>query len=294
LAQYLKISSESDNNVDLAPKKGLPPLLKPVNELSPVSISYLSVSYGLTTELFKFWSKNNFSPFYLKQSKNETTGEHNCMMVRPLDTSTINYSYIFEDFKRRFVKLLSADFRDLDLGVSIDIIKPNLNNRDTPQEFKPDNAREIIELLFTPLDLKRLEAYGRNSVEHYMIKDLISTIAELFFLNYFLEDAKLSFSQAVILIAVGLQKRTVEELSDKLELTHSQILALYNKTIKRLYSYIKGTAEEKVERELELDNEDDKPKLQPLKADAEELIGDLVKKNYPRDVSGGNKKVKSK
>ena len=294
LANYLKISTKIDQNQNLAPKKGLPPLLKPVNELSPTQISYLSVSYGLTTELFKFWSKNKFSPFYIKQSKNETTGEHNCMMIKPLDTSVINYNFIFEDFKRRFVKLLSADFRDLDLGVCIDIIKPNLNNKDVSIEFKPENAKELLELLFTTLDLKRLEAYSRNIAEHYMIKDLIPSIAELFFLNYFPDEAKLSFSQAVILLAVGLQKRTIDELSDRLELNHSQILALYNKTIKRLYNFIKDTVEEKVGRELELgDSTKDQPILQPLKADTEELIGNLVKKNYPKENQQNKKKVKT-
>lgn len=293
LAQFLKISSKNDQFQELAPKKGLPPLLKPVNELNPNAISYLSVSYGLTTELFKFWSKNGFSPFYLKQAKNETTGEHNCMMIKPLDNSVINYSFIFEDFKRRFVKLLSADFRDLDLGVSIDIIKPNLNNRETPQEFVTENAKQFLELLFTPLDLKRLEGYCRNAVEHYMIKDLVSTIAELFFLNCFPEETKLSFSQAVILLAVGLQKRTVDELGEKLELNHSQILALYNKTIKRLFGFIKTSSEDKVERELEFDNNGDQPVMQPLKTDTDDLIGGLVKKNYPKEGDRTNKKLKS-
>ena len=34
--------------------------------LDPPLVSYLSVSFGMSRSLFKFWSKNNYKTFYVR------------------------------------------------------------------------------------------------------------------------------------------------------------------------------------------------------------------------------------
>lgn len=48
-------------------------------------LHYLGVSYGLTQQLFNFWHRGGYRPVYLRQSPSETTGEHTCVMLKPLE-----------------------------------------------------------------------------------------------------------------------------------------------------------------------------------------------------------------
>ncbi len=71
---------------ELAPRKQLPPLLSKLSEKKPEKIEYLGVSFGLTNDLFRFWKRSGYTPVYVRQTKNELTGENTCIMLRPLET----------------------------------------------------------------------------------------------------------------------------------------------------------------------------------------------------------------
>ena len=71
----------------LKPKKHLKPILQKLAERRPIPIHYLGTSFGLTKELFNFWRKNKFVPLYLRQTANDLTGEHTCLMIRPINTN---------------------------------------------------------------------------------------------------------------------------------------------------------------------------------------------------------------
>ena len=45
----------------------------------------MGTSFGVTKELFQFWRKNKLEPIYVRQTANELTGEHTCLMIRPLN-----------------------------------------------------------------------------------------------------------------------------------------------------------------------------------------------------------------
>jgi N-acetyltransferase 10 len=51
----------------IKPRANLPPLLVNVEDRRPEKLHYLGVSFGLTQELFRFWRKHNFYPFYVGQ-----------------------------------------------------------------------------------------------------------------------------------------------------------------------------------------------------------------------------------
>jgi N-acetyltransferase 10 len=78
-----------------------------------------------------------------------------------------------------------------------------------------------LSVLFTPYDLKRLESYANNMLDYHVILDLLPTVASLYFENRFVvdqeqhpgvEDIKLSAIQSSILLAIGLQRKSVEEI----------------------------------------------------------------------------------
>ena len=41
-------------------KKKVKPILKKLTEIRPPLLHYIGVSYGLSSQLFKFWKKNNY------------------------------------------------------------------------------------------------------------------------------------------------------------------------------------------------------------------------------------------
>lgn len=60
----------------------MPPLLQRLTERKPEALEYLGVSYGLTPQLLRFWKRSGYVPLYIRQTTNELTGEHTCVMVR--------------------------------------------------------------------------------------------------------------------------------------------------------------------------------------------------------------------
>lgn len=62
----------------------LKPLLKRVSEVRPLPLSYLGVCYGASFELYRFWRRAGYSPVYLRQTINDITAEHSCVMLKPL------------------------------------------------------------------------------------------------------------------------------------------------------------------------------------------------------------------
>lgn len=66
--------------------------------------------------------------------------------------------------------------------------------------------------LFSPFDLKRLDSYANNMLDYHVILDLLPTLAALYFSQRFPADIKLSGVQSSILLALGLQRKPVEDI----------------------------------------------------------------------------------
>lgn len=67
-------------------------------------------------------------------------------------------------------------------------------------------------ILLTPFDLKRLESYANNMLDYHVILDLIPTIASLYFQKRLGDEVRLSAVQSSILLALGLQRKIIEEV----------------------------------------------------------------------------------
>jgi N-acetyltransferase 10 len=103
----------------------MPPLFLKLSERRPEILNWVGVSYGLTAQLLKFWKRSGFYPVYLRQTPNDLTGENTCIMMKQLasDAKFENWLGSFEeDFKRRFVSLLSYEFRKFTPSVALNIL----------------------------------------------------------------------------------------------------------------------------------------------------------------------------
>ena len=151
------------------------------------------------------------------------------------------------DARRRLVSLLSSTFRDFSTGMALNLLSGTVDT-------KILTATDLI-VFFTPYDLKRLDMYARNMVDYHLIADIIPAVSRLYFLGHLqilpsdslgnCDGGTLSMStvQKAILLAVGLQHRSMESVSVELNLPANQVLGLFNKAVRKLNAYLKELAE---------------------------------------------------
>ncbi len=100
--------------------------------------------------------------------------------------------------------------------------------------------------------MKRLDSYSNNMVEMSVVLDLLPTLAALYFNNRLRavredeaaasaidapeeeEELRLSGLQSSLLLAIGLQRKTPDEISAELRLPLQQAMALFVKTVRLL------------------------------------------------------------
>eukprot|EP00898_Chlorokybus_atmophyticus_P002421 jgi/Chlat1/317/Chrsp1S03186 len=237
----------------IKPRSNLPPLLMNLSERRPEHLQYVGTSSGLTQGLFNFWRKHDFQPVYLRQTPNDITGEHTCIMLRPLRTDDVEkpldgdswLAPFAVDFKARMRELLGFGFKDFPPALALSILDPRLTYSE--QETNKGPSQELVSG-FSPYDLKRLDSYSRNLVDYHMVLDLVPSLAR----GYFAQGlpATLSYGQAAILLSLGLQRQELEWIEKHLKLPSNQLLALFNKAIRKLTGLIQQVNEKRVESTL--------------------------------------------
>ncbi|TFK62642.1 DUF699-domain-containing protein [Pluteus cervinus] len=220
------------------PVTGMPPLLQRLTERKPEQLDYLGVSYGLTSQLLRFWKRAGYIPLYLRQTPSELTGEHTCVMVRGLESSPSGelewLGKFATDFQKRLLSLLSYKFREFGSVTALSILEAvKTGIKDPNSELKPTD----LSIFLTPFDIQRLESYANNMLDYHVILDLIPVLASLYFQQQ-LKDVKLGAVQSAILLAVGLQRKPIEDIENELQLPVSQALALFGKIVKKISKHL--------------------------------------------------------
>ena len=239
-------------------RKSLPPLLVPVTQRRADALDYIGVSFGITSELHRFWRRNAFKCIYVRQTASDLTGEHTAICIRQLQSGGSRWLDAFEaDFKRRFVSLLAYEFRAFTPPLPLAILEPKHvrsggaeGRGGEGQETAAEGALTVaeVEMLLTSYDLKRLEAYASNIVDHHIIMDLVPTLARLYYLDRL--PIALSFTQGAMLLGIGLQNKTVDDLEKDLKLEARQLLANFNKVVVRITKFLRSLREEHAEKSL--------------------------------------------
>lgn len=233
----------------IEPKKSLPPLLLKLSERTPERLDYLGVAYGLTLPLLKFWKRAGFVPVYLRQTTNELTGEHSCIMLHVLHTSENAEAGLWlqefgSDFRRRFLSLLGFQFSSFPSALALSVLQ---------NKFCKPNSKVLshseLDMFMTKYDVKRLEMYANNLADFHLVMDLLPALARLYFLNY-MGEVRLPAVQCAILLGMGLQHKTAETLAGELEIETTQLLGLFNRIIRRFVQFFLQLIEQTVEKEF--------------------------------------------
>ena len=101
------------------------------------------MSFGLTEPLFNFYEKEGYAPVYLRQTPNDLTGEHSCILIRvrvaslshlyPLDCSAVPgapqsgwLASFVADFQNRLISLLAFQFRAFSTRLAMRLLSRKL------------------------------------------------------------------------------------------------------------------------------------------------------------------------
>ncbi|KAL3793559.1 hypothetical protein ACHAW5_002839 [Stephanodiscus triporus] len=254
----------------LKPRKKLPPLLLPLSALPTPRLDWIGTSFGLTPSLHNFWhDRVGMTLLYLRQTSNELTGEHSAIMIRALprrsgwDDAWLPAFGV--DARRRIGKLLGGAFRGMDVSLAVNLLGDVVGGfhswmKNAGSENDGDEAtdghkmdktalREVkkrsgtqstkltaaeLHYHLTPHDLQRLELYSRNLCDHHLVSDLIPSLAQLYFTSRMGPGFRLSSVQAALLCGMGLQHKSVDDLTTELGLPINQTLAMFNKAMKKM------------------------------------------------------------
>ena len=103
-------------------------------------------------------------------------------------------------------------------------------------------------MILSPFDLKRLESYANNMLDYHVILDLLPLVADL----YFADRLQLSLSgvQRAILLAIGLQRKGIDDMEKELSLPSGQVMAMFIKIIKKVSTAFREIEKAAVEKEI--------------------------------------------
>jgi N-acetyltransferase 10 len=142
---------------EVKPKAKLPPLLTSILDRPAERLHWIGISFGLTSELLSFWTKLGFSPLYLRQTVNDITGEHSCVVVKELDCSNLIESgeedeesipsngwlqSFVEDYRRRLIALFGfGSFRSFSSMLGLLLLDPqrSLTLTNQQQQLSPSD-----------------------------------------------------------------------------------------------------------------------------------------------------------
>ena len=241
-----------DDDIKVRDINKMPPLFSRLEERKPAAVDYVGVSYGLTPQLHKFWKRADFIPIYLRQTANDLTGEHTCVMLRPLENSD-DRSWLgayARDFHRRFLSLLSYEFRTFPALTALSIDEAAVAGSQLDKVEPRHFTKSDLDDLLTPFDLKRLDSYAKNMFDYRVILDLIPAIAMLYFSGRIRSSIELKGLQKSILLSLGLQRKSIDAISDDTTIQPEQVLPLFNKIIRKVTAHFDTLIHGAVEAEM--------------------------------------------
>lgn len=231
---------------NIKPRTDLPPLLVPLRERRPEKLHYLGVSFGLTLDLFRFWRKHNFAPFYISQVANAITGEPTCMVLKPLRSDDIEsngsdqlgfFSPFYQVFRKKFTKFLARGFRKMEYKLAMSILDPKINFSEVDSALSSScgDLSSISETLAS-YAMEQLEAYTSNLADYRMTEDFVDDLARAYMLEKI--PVSLSYAQASVLLCIGLQGKDISHIEAEMKVERQQIMSLYMKVMKRFHKYL--------------------------------------------------------
>lgn len=129
---------------------------------------------------------------------------------------------------------------------------------------QPPLSPQEIKALYSPYDMKRLISYSNNMLDYHVILDLLPSLANLYFSGRFATspDCKLTGVQSSILLALGLQRKQIEDVEKELKLPVAQALALFVKIIRKIVKTLEDIQKSEIDKSIPQQSAEEQQKQQ--------------------------------
>ncbi|CAH6866485.1 tRNA(Met) cytidine acetyltransferase TmcA [Vibrio chagasii] len=79
---------------------------------------YLATSFGATSDLIAFWRNNDFAPVHIGHQRDQASGCHSVLMVKPLNANSESWvSQLLQHFERSFCFVVSGSLASLEVDM---------------------------------------------------------------------------------------------------------------------------------------------------------------------------------
>ncbi|MCD7470158.1 hypothetical protein HAX54_009819 [Datura stramonium] len=204
---------------NVTPRTDLPPLLVPLRERRPERLHYLGVSFGLTLDLFRFWRKHKFAPFFIGNAPRVVSSYYK--------HSLWNYEKSHRgEYKRRLVELFGSTYRKMNCKLAMSVFDPKINF--VKQDPASSEFLNFLKFYLEPHEMKRLDAYSNNLIDYPLIQYVAPKLARMYFLEHL--PVSLSYVEASILLCYGLQHKDIPEIEGETNLKRPQMFDLLHES----------------------------------------------------------------
>lgn len=212
LVEFLSKTGCAESSVEIMNKGEGNILLYCLDDVSIPQLDWVGASFGLTEQLYNFWSVNRFVPVGIKQTVTQSTGEHSAIFMKGLENEECNRVEGYNvTFCYRFIGQLANSFRCFTPSLCLSL----LDNRKLIQKNAPTTY-------FTQNDIIRIRMASTGKIDMSMVIDLVSYISKMYFYGKFSQE--LSILKESVLLMIGCQHRGVRETADALTLKPFQVL----------------------------------------------------------------------
>ena len=79
---------------------------------------YLATSFGATSDLIAFWRNNDFAPVHIGHQRDQASGCHSALMVKPLKSNSESWiSQLLNHFERSFCFVVSGSLASIEVDM---------------------------------------------------------------------------------------------------------------------------------------------------------------------------------
>ncbi len=176
-------------------------------------MDWVGSGFGVSPELMRFWVRNGFSPIHITPQRNEVSGEHTLVVIRPLKPHIQSrIEEINADFTRRLIEYLSDELSDLETETAVGLLRSLMRDANVP---KPE---------FGKVERKRLKKYFHGMSLYEYVSDVIRPLVRYYYSRT--DRIDLSDEEERLVVGKCLQLRQWRDLGEGFKVYKALLKAL--------------------------------------------------------------------
>jgi len=185
-------------------------------------MDWVGSGFGVSPELLRFWIKNGFYPVHITPQRNEVSGEHTLVVIKPLKPDV--YSRIEEinsNFMRRLIEYLCDELSDLEIETAIGLLRCLMKDIPMP---KPE---------FGYIEKKRIKKYFHGMSLYEYVSDIIRPLVRYYYSRR--DKVELNEEEEKLVVGKCLQLRPWKEFGNNFK-----VYKMLVKAIQKIWKWCYG------------------------------------------------------